>query len=75
MAILPHATEFPGPCLLRKGPLREAVFLVDEGCGEMMLSVLEALSQSPNRWISGKQMCLLAFTVKNMSLWLFRDLP
>lgn len=26
-------------CLLRKGPLRGAVFPVDEGCGEMMLSV------------------------------------
>lgn len=26
-------------CLLRKGPLRDAAFLVDEGCGEMMLFV------------------------------------
>lgn len=31
---------------------------------------LEALSQSPNSWTSGKHMCLFPFTVKNMSLWL-----
>lgn len=62
-------------CLLRNGPLRDAAFLVGEGWGDWCCLSLEALPQSPNRWISGKHLYLFAFTTKNMSLWLFCDHP